>query len=477
MSSPWKTPERPQAQSFRELMQEQKEDEVNNAEDRDIAMALKLSIEENLSVEESTKGAFASQDTEATDCTSDELLARMMQQKFDEEYVSNQAYPGRTINHPPPIAPPSDEDDYADEDDDGTSGNYSKAFQIGRKGYACVNGHTITKHDAEISGYRNMQKLTDNMPLSSTCGDAHTSQVPLSNKIYNDLRRSALRDQKRTRRQSEKSQKATAERAMDESTRVTLQKAINNGMVESFGGIVATGKEAVVIHATGGTPPEEIQMPIPGELAVKVFKTTLNEFKNRQDYIANDYRFKDRFKKMNPRKIIRMWCEKELFNLKLLLKHGIPCPEPVTIKKHILFMRFIGDNGIPAPRLKDAQITKEKQKVEVLDQVLEIMGKMWAKAKIVHGDFSEFNLLYHQKRVWVIDVSQAVPREHPMALTLLLRDCQAVHRFFAETWKLEGIPQKEAIFNRVTGYAFGKVSDKSHMYRRMSQPSMKNSKR
>ena len=54
--------------------------------------------------------------------------------------------------------------------------------------------------------------------------------------------------------------------------------------------IVATGKEAVVIHATGGQPPEEIQMPIPGELAVKVFKTTLNEFKNRQDYIANDYR-------------------------------------------------------------------------------------------------------------------------------------------------------------------------------------------
>ena len=52
MSSPWKTPERPQAQSFRELMQEQKEDEVNNAEDRDIAMAIKLSMEENLSVEE-----------------------------------------------------------------------------------------------------------------------------------------------------------------------------------------------------------------------------------------------------------------------------------------------------------------------------------------------------------------------------------------------------------------------------------------
>ena len=40
-----------------------------------------------------------------------------------------------------------------------------------------------------------------------------------------------------------------------------------------------------------------------------------------------------------------MWCEKELFNLKLLRDAGILCPEPVCIKKHILFMRFIGDQG------------------------------------------------------------------------------------------------------------------------------------
>lgn len=48
---------------------------------------------------------------------------------------------------------------------------------------------------------------------------------------------------------------------------------------------------------------------------------------------------------MNPRKMIRMWCEKELFNLKLLRDAGVLCPEPVCIKKHILFMRFIGDQG------------------------------------------------------------------------------------------------------------------------------------
>lgn len=54
---------------------------------------------------------------------------------------------------------------------------------------------------------------------------------------------------------------------------------------------------------------------IPTECAIKVFKTTLNEFKNRDKYIKDDFRFKDRFSKLNPRKIIRMWAEKEMHNL------------------------------------------------------------------------------------------------------------------------------------------------------------------
>lgn len=36
---------------------------------------------------------------------------------------------------------------------------------------------------------------------------------------------------------------------------------------------------------------------IPKECAVKVFKTTLNEFKTRDKYIKDDYRFKERFSK------------------------------------------------------------------------------------------------------------------------------------------------------------------------------------
>jgi RIO kinase 3 len=51
---------------------------------------------------------------------------------------------------------------------------------------------------------------------------------------------------------------------------------------------------------------------------VKVFKTTLNEFKTRDRYIKDDHRFKDRLGKQNPRKTIKLWAEKEMCNLSRL---------------------------------------------------------------------------------------------------------------------------------------------------------------
>lgn len=43
--------------------------------------------------------------------------------------------------------------------------------------------------------------------------------------------------------------------------------------------------------------------------ALKVYKMTLSEFKNRSEYVQDDYRFK------NPRRVLRIWAEKEYTNL------------------------------------------------------------------------------------------------------------------------------------------------------------------
>ena len=52
--------------------------------------------------------------------------------------------------------------------------------------------------------------------------------------------------------------------------------------------------------------------------------------------IKDDFRFRDRFTKQNPRKIIHMWAEKELHNLMKMLKFGLRVPEAVLLKKHVL---------------------------------------------------------------------------------------------------------------------------------------------
>ena len=63
------------------------------------------------------------------------------------------------------------------------------------------------------------------------------------------------------------------------------------------------------------------------DILLQVFKTTLAEFKNREKYVRGDFRLANEFKKQNPRKIMRMWAEKEMMNLKRMKKFGIACPE------------------------------------------------------------------------------------------------------------------------------------------------------
>ena len=55
---------------------------------------------------------------------------------------------------------------------------------------------------------------------------------------------------------------------------------------------------------------------VPEECAVKIFKTTLNEFKNRDAYIKEDYRFKGRYRKQSSRQVVQLWAEKEMHNLR-----------------------------------------------------------------------------------------------------------------------------------------------------------------
>merc|ERR1712130_489648 len=304
-----------------------------------------------------------------------------------------------------------------------------------RCGFKMMGDKMVTKHDKEINQRENAKRIMEFPPGIQT-GDGGGFDMQLSNKVYNKIRNFNVKEGKRKNRVGDKEDKAVAEQAVDPQTRLLLYKLVNGGVLDAINGVISTGKEAVIMHADGGPGPErdtEVALNVPKECAVKVFKTTLNEFKTRDKYIREDYRFKDRFSKQNPRKIIHMWAEKELHNLVKMAKGGLRVPDPVVLRKHVLVMSFIGAEGRPAPKLKEAvERMSEKQMSDAYNQVVEMMVQLYHVCHLVHADLSEYNILWWEKECWFIDVSQAVEPIHPSGLDFLFRDCTNVSTFFSK---------------------------------------------
>lgn len=220
-------------------------------------------------------------------------------------------------------------------------------------------------------------------------------------------------------RHKDKTDRATVEQVLDPRTRVILFKLLNKGFISSINGCISTGKEANVYHATSDS----------GDRAIKVFKTSILVFKDRDKYVTGEYRFRHGYCRHNPRKMVKTWAEKEMRNLNRMHAAGVPVPKSYLLKNHVLVMDFVGHEGWAAPKLKDVDLTSSKACSLYRDCVI-IMWNIYNKSKLVHADLSEFNMLYHNGQVVIIDVSQSVEHEHPHALEFLRKDCTNINEYF-----------------------------------------------
>ncbi|MHA2400825.1 MAG: serine protein kinase RIO [Promethearchaeota archaeon] len=224
-------------------------------------------------------------------------------------------------------------------------------------------------------------------------------------------------DKKRMRNIDQSKKRAAFESVFDERTVFHLNKLLVNGPLERIEGVISAGKEANVYLA----------YDIDGkEVAVKIYKIDTNTSKWMRKYITGD----PRFKKIpnNISKIIFLWASKEFKNLKRAYKAGLSVPNPIFTQKNILIMEYIGFESIPAPVLKDIKAPKDP--VKLFNEVLNFMKNLYQKAKLVHGDLSEFNILYHNQKPVIIDISQGVSVQHPKAEVYLVRDIRNIFNYF-----------------------------------------------
>jgi len=208
------------------------------------------------------------------------------------------------------------------------------------------------------------------------------------------------------------------EEVFDKPTLMIIYRMLNQNIIKKIFGVVKAGKESKVFWGKSSS----------GDIAIKIYLTVSREFrKGMLTYIEGDPRF--RKVKRGARVLIYLWAKKEFKNLQLAYASKVNVPKPITVDGNVLVMQFIGEEGKPAPLLKEVKLKKPSVTYR---KILSFIKTLYRKAHIVHGDLSEYNIMVWKNEPVLFDFAQAVSIFHPMAEDFLIRDLRNVNSYFSK---------------------------------------------
>ncbi|HYA56191.1 MAG TPA: serine protein kinase RIO [Nitrososphaerales archaeon] len=209
-------------------------------------------------------------------------------------------------------------------------------------------------------------------------------------------------------------QRKVFEEVFDQATLLAIEELVARKDLHELNGVVNAGKEARVYFGedTEGAP-----------VAVKIYLMSASDFRRRLGYIAGDRRFGKL--PSGSRGTIYLWTRKEFKNLQLADASGVRVPRPIAFLKNILVMEYIGTPPEPAPTFAETEVYETDY-----DWTFETIERLWRKAKLVHADFSEFNVFKTDKERILFDMGSAVLSSHPQSEEFLKRDVSNMVRFF-----------------------------------------------
>jgi len=191
---------------------------------------------------------------------------------------------------------------------------------------------------------------------------------------------------------------------------------------------IKTGKEASVYLGRRST----------GFVAVKMYTDLrVRSFKHDEAYRTGRFIGDARMEKAIGRGSEKgldahqiLWVQEEFKQMQYLAAHGVRVPGAIAVSGVVLVMEFIGDDdGTPAPRISDLKMQKEEAESAFRQSVLNL--KRIVKSGRVHGDYSTFNILWHNGTAVVIDFPQVMELKHnPNAKAFLERDVRSLCRSF-----------------------------------------------
>lgn len=228
-----------------------------------------------------------------------------------------------------------------------------------------------------------------------------------------------------------------------------LQTLADKGIISQIVLELRSGKEAVVYYAT-----DRSNNPV----AIKLYKDLrVRSFKKEGIYTTGRFIGSQRMEKAIAQRSDTgidaqqmLWISEEFRQLSALAEAGVRVPKPLGMAGRAIAMEFIGDSdGTPAPRLADLRLSRPEAE-DAFGQSAENLFRIVAAGR-VHGDYSGYNILWHDSKAVVIDLPQVVEIFHNHnARELLLRD---VHSLCA-SFERHGLrPDAEQLFRNALRYA------------------------
>jgi RIO kinase 1 len=210
------------------------------------------------------------------------------------------------------------------------------------------------------------------------------------------------------------------------------------GLLDELIAGIKTGKEASVF--LGKNSDGFVAVKIYTDLRVRSFK---RDASYREGRFIGDTRIQKAIEQgsqtgLDAHQIL--WVQEEFRQMKHLYGHGVKVPKAIAVNGISLIMEFIGDEyGNPAPRISDLKMEKDEADEAFRQSVQNL--KLIVKSGRVHGDYSTFNILWHNEKAVVIDFPQVIEfKNNPNAHTFLERDVNSMCKSFRK----QGVKADEA---------------------------------
>jgi RIO kinase 1 len=118
---------------------------------------------------------------------------------------------------------------------------------------------------------------------------AAMKKMNFSHSVSNSVSKMQDLEVKKRTLHTSRDDRATSEQCLDPRTRLMLFKMLSNGILDEIDGCLSTGKEANVYYAKAGrkSPSKDVT-----EFAIKIFKTSILVFKDRDKYVSGEHRWR-----------------------------------------------------------------------------------------------------------------------------------------------------------------------------------------